>query len=388
MEVGTLAGAGGPLVGAPAAGEAGGAVVFAVALVFPADGGVVVVGGAGGDIEDARADAGDVGGGGGEFAFVLIVDLDGLADDINRLAAGDPGEVGRSEEFVVAGEGGEVVAVSVAVALGEHVDGVVGIEGAVGGGAAGLFLDVVVGGVDGFAGVDAVNVVPVEAVVGGGGGDAGAEEIVAATQEGEFFLDEGRDLALEGETGAVDLADGESAVDGDGGVVGVVGGLVAEDLVKVGEVAGGEEEGIVGGGIVVTGVDTEFFGAVEHGFVNLDEAEIVNVVQIQGDVALPAAAGLGEDADIGADGVVEEVVVALVEGVDAVEDAFDPALDQGGLHPTAPGGAGDVGGAGLGPVAHGEIVVAENEERVTERGGSGAADDHDVGEGAVRQDPG
>jgi hypothetical protein len=41
--------------------------------------------------------------------------------------------------------------------------------------------------------------------------------------------------------------------------------------------------------------------AAEHGFVDLDEAVVVDGVEIQGDVAFPAFAGLGEDAGVGVD---------------------------------------------------------------------------------------
>ena len=57
--------------------------------------------------------------------------------------------------------------VGIAVALREHAIGIGCIHHAVGGAAAGLFLDVVVGGIEHLAAVDAAGVVPPQAVVGG-----------------------------------------------------------------------------------------------------------------------------------------------------------------------------------------------------------------------------
>jgi hypothetical protein len=76
------------------------------------------------------------------------------------------------EQFVIAGERGEVVPIGIAMTLREHALGISGIEDAIGGAAAGLFLDVVVHGVEHLAAVDATGVVPEKAVVGRGRGCA------------------------------------------------------------------------------------------------------------------------------------------------------------------------------------------------------------------------
>src|SRR5690606_14591701 len=103
------------------------------------------------------------------------------------------------------------------------------------------------------------------------------------------------------------------------------------------EVAGGEEEGVVDRGGVVAGVDGDVFAAVEDGFVDLDQADVVDVVEGEGDVAFPTRAGGGEQADVGVDRVVGQIAHALVEGIDRGEHALDPALDEDGLHPRRPG---------------------------------------------------
>ena len=351
-----------------------------VAVLVPAERGVVLVVLAVGEGDDLLGGGGEAAGGGGEFAFVLEVDGDGLAEDGDGFGARGPGEVGIREESVVTGEGGEVVSVGIAVALGEHALGVGLVDGAIGGGAAGFFFDVIIGGVDGFAAVDAVGVIPEEAVVGGGGGDAGADAIVAAAEEGEFFVEGAGDLALEGEAAGVDGA----GVEGNGGVSGVGVGLVAEEGVEVVEVAGGEDEGVVGVGVVGVGVDAHAFSAVEHGFVDFDEPGIVDGAHGEGEIAFPAGTGLGEHADVGIEFVVVEVFDALFEGIDGGEDAFDPPFVELWRHPAGPsGGAEYVVGAGLGLVAHGEPAVVENEGRTAEGIGGRAADEGHVVEFAL-----
>ncbi len=90
VEVGTLEGAGGPFVGAPVAGAAGGGVGFSVVVGGPSGGGVALVVEPGGEVEDAGAGAGEGGGGGGEFAFVRVVDLDRLAEHGDAFGGGSP----------------------------------------------------------------------------------------------------------------------------------------------------------------------------------------------------------------------------------------------------------------------------------------------------------
>ncbi len=279
------------------------------------------------------------------------------------------------------------MSVGVAVALREHELGVGCVEGSVAGGAALHFRDAVIGGVEWFSGIDAVGVVPVEAVIGWGGGGAWGEEVVPAAEEGEGFLHEGGDLAFEGEAGGFDIADGRLAGDLEGGIGGVVPCLVAEGHVEVVEVSGDEQKGAVDGFRGDAGVQALLADAVEDGFVDFDEAEVIDAGEREGDIAFPAGAGLGEEADVGADGVVVEVGLALVEGIDAIEDAFDPAVDEDRLAPFAGGGTGDDAAVFSGPVAHGEVGVREDEKGVAERRGGRSADDDGIGEGAGGSDP-
>ena len=271
--------------------------------------------------------------------------------------------------------------------LRKHPLGVRSVDDAVGRGATGFFADVVIYLVDGGSGDDATRVIPIQPVVGWRDGDARAEEIVATTQKREFFLEHSGDLTFERKMRRAHITGGIAVVDGDGGIDGVGVGLVAVEGVEIGEITGDEEEGVVGARVVVTGIDRHIFGAVEDGLVDFDEAKIIDVFEREGDVALPALAGLGEHTHVGVDGVVIEIATALFEGVDGVEDALDPAGDELGWHPAGPGGAGHVVGGGLGPVAHREVIVAHDEERVAEGRGGRAAHDHLVAERAVGQLP-
>ena len=175
----------------------------------------------------------------------------------------------------------------------------------------------------------------------------------------------------------------EVGAEGDGGVEGVGPGFVAEDAIHVGEAADGELELLVGVGVVDAEEQGHGFGLGEEGFVELDEADVGEVVLVEGDVAFVGGAGLDDHGDGGLGGVVVEVAHALVEGGDVVEDALDPAFGEGGRgDPGGPVGAHDgVGGAGGvgGVVAHGVICV----DHVGEGVALGADDEADEAVGGV-----
>ena len=337
VEIGALRGAGTPLDGPPVASHAGGGVILAIAQVRPAGGSIVGVTLPVGQRDDLLGGAGNIDGGSGELALVEVVDLDGLAEDGHGLRAGRPREVRALQQAGVALERGEVVAVGVAVALGEHALGVGRIDFAVAGGAARFFADVVIGGVERFARVDAAGEVPVEAVVGGRDRNAGREKIVATAQEGELLVEHTLHLAFEGEARGVDLGAGGAAIDRDGGVGRVGVGLIAEEGVEVVQVTGREQEGVVGRRIVVPGIDADGLSAVEHRLVDFDQSEAVDIGEAEGDVALPAFSGLGQQRHIGVHRIVVQVGDALVEGIDPGQHPLDPSFDQLRGHPARPG---------------------------------------------------
>ena len=206
VEVCSLGGAGSPVVDAPVAGFAGGGVLGGISgtIEIGEAAPAVVDRGAvepSGEVEDLVSAAGDCGGGGGELSFVIVVDGDWLSGDVDAFALRNPCEEVVVEELVVSSEGGEVVAVGVAMALREEAGCVVLIEVTIGSGVVGFFVDLIVAGVDGLAGEDAAGVVPIETVVGWGDGGSWGEEIVTTTEEGESFFEEVRDLPFESEAG-------------------------------------------------------------------------------------------------------------------------------------------------------------------------------------------
>ena len=356
-----LRAAGNPFVETLVAGDIAARVHLAVAEMAPPGGRIVAVALAVHQPDGLNSGAGGIGGGGGELALVLVVDLHRLAEHRHILRRGLPSEVGVGEQLVITLERGEIVAVGVAMALGEHALGVGGIHHAILGAAAGFFLDVVIGGVEHLAAVDAAGVVPPQAVVGGGDAGAGIDEIIAALEQGEFLVERAGHLALEGETAGVHLGGRAGVVDGDRRVGGVRVGLVAEDGVEIVQIPGGEDERGVGRVEVDAGADGEALAAVEHGFINFNQADLVDIVEIQRNIALPAFSGLGEQGDIGVDRVAGQITHALVEGVDLGKHALDPTFHQDRRGPAGPG-ATDLA------VVHGEVGIAHEHGGVADRG--------------------
>ena len=130
------------------------------------------------------------------------------------------------------------MAIRVAVTLWEHPLRVGLVDDAVGRAAADLFLDVVVQRVDRLAAVDAASVVPIQAVVAGRGADAGANRIIATTEQRDFFIERTRDLAFEGKTAGVHGGAVAFIIDGNGRVRRIRVGLVADEGVEVVEITG------------------------------------------------------------------------------------------------------------------------------------------------------
>ena len=62
-----------------------------------------------------------------------------------------------------------------------------------------IFLNVIVHGINNFAGVDAAGVIPEQPIVNRRNTDTGLQVIIASAQQRQFFAEEGRLLAAEGE---------------------------------------------------------------------------------------------------------------------------------------------------------------------------------------------
>ena len=157
----TLSAAADLLFQAPFAGHPGLSVdLRAVAEVCPAAGGIVLVVTAVSQRDHLLRGVGEVARCGGELAFVLEVDRHRHAQHRHGFCPWRPSEVLVPQQTVITRQRGQIVAVSVAVALRVHPLGIRLIDHAVSGAAADLFLDIVIGRVDRLAAVDAVSVVP------------------------------------------------------------------------------------------------------------------------------------------------------------------------------------------------------------------------------------
>ena len=356
----------------------------------PAGGGTVLIALAMREREDLLGGARDVRGGRGKFPLVEIIHGHRLAQHELILAARRPREGRIAQEALVTLQRREVVPVGVAVALGEHPLGVGGIEDPVGRRRAGFLPDVIVHRIERLAGIDALGVVPIQAIIRGRAGDRRREGIIAAAEQGEFLFDHVFHLALEGEPRGVHFGHRGGVVERDGGIGGIGVGLVAENRVEIAQITGRQQERVVHERFVVPRVDADVFAAIEDGFVNFDQAKIVDAGKIQGDVALPPGTGGREQAHVGVHRIVVEIRDPLIKRIDARQDAFDPAGHEARIHPIGPGvrvRAGDIGCPSLGLVAHGEIIVAQQNQRTPERRGGRATDDHLIEDRAIRSQP-
>ena len=306
------------------------------------------------------------------------------------FTARPPGEGRIAQEALVTLQRGEVVTVGVAVALGEHPLGIGGIEDAVGRRGAGFLPDVVIHRIERLAGIDALGVVPIQAVIRGRAVDRCREGIIAAAEQGEFLFDHVFHLALEGEPRGVHFGHRGGVVERDGGIGGIGVGLVAENRVEIAQVAGRQQQRVVHKRVIVARVDADVFGAIEDGFVNLDQAKIIDAGKVQGDVALPTGTGGREQAHVGVHRIIIKIRDALIKRIDARQDALDPAGHEARIHPIGPCKfvhVGDVPGPSLGLVAHREIIIAQQNQRTPKRRGGRATDDHLIEDRAIRSQP-
>ena len=387
VEVGALDGAGSPFVDTPVTAYTGIGVVAAVAELGPTRGSILV-GLAIGQVEDLLGGSRHAGRGIRELSLVVIVDRHGLAEDRDCLGAGRPSEFRALKEAVVALNGGEIVTIGVTVPLGEHPLRVCSVDGSVGGGPESRLADVVVQCVEGLARVDAPREVPIHPIVDRRHPNARRQKIIPAAQQAQFFLQHIRNLAFEGEARGVDRRDVGALVHRDRRIGGVGKGFIAQYHVEVVQVARGEQQRIVSRGIVVPGIDADRAGAIEKGLVDLDQAEVVDVGERQGDVALPALARLREHAHVGVDRGAPVILDALIEWVDARQRTLHEPLYELGFGPAGPCSIGhDKSAARLGPVAHREVVIPQHEQRCAERIRRRSSDRNDVGQIPIRPHP-
>ena len=248
--------------------------------------------------------------------------------------------------------------------LGEHAGGILGIDDAIRR-LVGILLNVVVEGVDDFAGINTARVVPDQTVVHRRDLDPRLEEVIPSTQEGQLFFQQRGGLSLEGKQRRRNVTVVPVCrANPDGRVRGIRPRLIAEHHVEVVEIARSEQQSVIRRSIVEAGLDAELASATEHGLVDFDQTVVVDRIDVQGHVTLPAATRLGDDADVGVDPVVEEIVDALVERINAGQHAFDPAFCERGPGPIRPvciGGTRHVARvSGIDrPVAHDDVVVTK-----------------------------
>ena len=312
--------------------------------------------------------AGERGGGGGKLAFVEIIDLHRLAQNRDGLGARRPVEVRTGEQPVITSERREIVTIGIAVTLRIELRGIGGVHLSV----TSDFLDVIVQRIHRLAGINPARVVPEQSVIDWRDAGAGLEEVIATTEQREFFIEHARKLTLKGKERGHDIPKDARRFRHNSGRVGdrrirrVGISLVAEDHIKIVQVTGSEDECVVRGGVVDRhdGVDREILATVQDRLVNLDEAEVIDARQRERDVTFPPGAGLGEQAYLGIHRVIEQVGDTLLEGVDASQGALDPAFRKLWVHPARPGAArrGVSWRAGFRPVAHREVVIRERQQ--------------------------
>ena len=324
----------------------------------------------------------------GELPLVVIIDRDRLPKDRDRLDAGRPGEIGILQELIITGQRCQVVAVSIAVALGEHALGIRGIHDAVGGAAACFIRNIVIHGVERLAGIDPAGIIPDQTIIHGSNIHPRRLAVISAPQENQFLFEHRGGLAFKREPRGADLRRRPARIHQNRGVGRVRIGFVAQDNVEIVQITRREEERIVGGTVVITGIHTDRLRPIEQGLVNFNEAKIVDTREAEGDVAFPTLARLGQQAHIGADRTIPEITHPLIEGVNAREDPLDPTLDQLGIRPPGPRRTRHTPDAGLRPIPHREIIIRHHEQRAAERAGRRATDRDNIRQDAVRQEPG
>ncbi len=207
-------------------------------------------------------------------------------------------------------------------------------------GVAGDALDAVVQRISGFAAVDALGEVPVEAIVNRVSRHWRGRGVIEPAQERQFFFEQRRHDALEGEQAGgarteinvVQIA----RTPRHRRVLRVTGGFIAQHAVKLVQFAGRIEQRSVHVVVGIASVDAQFARPVEQRLVNFDQAVIVDVVHVQRHGANKTFARLRQNARGQVEMIVRERIDALFERIDAVERAGQPALHQRRRCPTAP----------------------------------------------------
>ena len=288
----------------------------------------------------------------GEALLVEVADRDfGLAGE-DALDLRLPAEVRMPEERIVALHCGEVVAPRIAVALRIELLGVIDVDDAVrlrrilGVGCAALVPDAVVLDVSHLAAHDIGGEVPRQTVVERRlpRKDRALPALgvlrrhVASAQETELLLEQVLALVHEREHGAFGgIVHASLRAEVDRRVERVGHSLVSESGVEFRDAARRHLERKrqrLGRHIVV--VDREFLGLVENGLVDRDETTLGQRLHVQRNVAVVRLARLLKDRKLGVDLVVEEVADLLVEGIDRLQHALDPALGELGRAPVGP----------------------------------------------------
>ena len=191
-----------------------------------------------GQVKDLLTRAGLRQGGGGELAFIEVIHAHRLTQHQHGLNARHPGEVGVHHQAPIILGRRQVVTIGITVTLREHAGGIGGINPTLRL-AVRLLLNVVVEGVDDFAGIDPAGIIPDQPVVHGRHAGARQQEVIATAQQRQLFLQQVRHLALEGKHGrghiAV-LAAGRADSDRRVGRVGK--SLVAQEAIEIIQITG------------------------------------------------------------------------------------------------------------------------------------------------------
>ena len=283
-------------------------------------------------LDDLRARARQGGGRLGEFRLVVVV---GIHQGVLHHHGGDrrraPAEPRVAQEPVVTVERAQVMAPRVAVPLRIEDRRLRTVDRGV------VADDLVVHRVGHLAGGDALGEVPVQAVVGGRQMQRRRQLVGPAAQQGQFLVAQVGQQVVEAEERRAQCPEIDGphrkavavvgvAAEPDGRIQRVGIGLVAEQHVEVVQAGGGQHQLLVGGGIVDAQRQAHGFRLVQNGLVELDQADAVQVVLVERDVALVRRPRLLDHADRGFGGIVVEILHALREGRDVVEHALHPAL--------------------------------------------------------------
>ena len=299
--------------------EVGGGRIPAVLLVRLAQG----------EVHRVRAGLDELHGRVGELRLVLVVDVHELLVHQHLAHRRSPVEVWIAEESVVARQRREVVAPGVAVALRILHRRAVDIEYAV------ACADAVVGDVRRLALGDALREVPGEAVVERRLGHARELRCRrAAAEERQLLVKERGNLVREREGSGRELLSVRSG--GDERVLRVRISLRAEQRVELAHARLREHELLRHVDVVAARRDEERLRAVEDGLVEFQKTHFGEVVVVERDVALVWTADLLEHREPDVARVVVEVLHALRERRERVEDALQPSFCELFVGPPAP----------------------------------------------------